>query len=157
MSGNSSVLRRRSSISQQQRQSFVNRGRRDSLVRSELLHLAPSVQRFWRVRVIVFGSQNSKIQPQLIFLQKARDDEGEYTTENLSPRSRRLMAVLPKPKSKEETVGLNLNRVNAQIAEGMDKIEKIQTLTSNFIQEHFERIPSDQVLAMHCHGCISAL
>ena len=43
-----SVLRRRSSISIQ-RQNSMRGGRRDSIVHSELLHLAPSVQRFWKV------------------------------------------------------------------------------------------------------------
>jgi hypothetical protein len=57
------------------------------------------------------------------------------------------MAVLPKPKSSEETVGLNLNRVQAQIAIGMDKIERIQSLTSDFIKDHFDRIPNEQVLS----------
>jgi hypothetical protein len=55
------------------------------------------------------------------------------------------MAVLPKPKTFEATVGLNLNRVQAQIAEGLDKIEQVQVLTSSFIKDHFERIPPDQV------------
>ena len=55
------------------------------------------------------------------------------------------MAILPKPKTFEVTVGLNLNRVQAQIAKDMVKIEQVQILTSSFIKEHFERIPPEQV------------
>jgi hypothetical protein len=78
-------------------------------------------------------------------LQKARTCAGIYSGENLSPRSKRLMAILPKPKTYEATVGLNLNRIQAQIAQDMDRIEQVQVLTSSFIRDHFERIPPDQV------------
>ena len=55
------------------------------------------------------------------------------------------MVYLPKPKAKHATASLNLNRVQEQIAEDMDKIKQVQLLTSSFIKEHFERIPSGQV------------
>ena len=55
------------------------------------------------------------------------------------------MVYLPKPKAKHATASLNLNRVQEQIAEDMDKIKQVQLLTSSFIKEHFERIPPDQV------------
>ena len=55
------------------------------------------------------------------------------------------MAYLPKPKTRQATASMNLNRVQAQIAEDMDKIKQVQLLTSSFIKEHFERIPPDQV------------
>ena len=56
------------------------------------------------------------------------------------------MALLPKPKSYEETVGLNLNRMQAQIAKDMDRIGQVQSLSSSFIKDYFEHIPTDQVL-----------
>ena len=43
------------------------------------------------------------------------------------------------------TVGLKLNRVQAQIAKDMDKIEQVQTLSGAFVIEHLKRIPSEQV------------
>lgn len=55
------------------------------------------------------------------------------------------MAFLPKPKTFEATVGVHLNRVQAQIAKDMDKIEQVQLLTSSFMRDHFDRIPPDQV------------
>ena len=79
-------------------------------------------------------------------LQKARSQTGSFKAENLSPRSRRLMAILPKPKTIQATLSSNLNRVQAEIAEDMHKIKQVQVLTSSFIKEHFERIRPGQVL-----------
>ena len=79
-------------------------------------------------------------------LQKARSQTGSFKAENLSPRSRRLMAILPKPKTIQATLSSNLNRVQAEIAEDMDKIKQVQVLTSSFIKEHFERIRPGQVI-----------
>jgi hypothetical protein len=55
------------------------------------------------------------------------------------------MSLLPKPKTSEAVVLLNLKRVKAQIANGMDQIKKVQYLASSFIKEYFERIPAVQV------------
>ena len=56
------------------------------------------------------------------------------------------MAILPKPKTIQATLSSNLNRVQAEIAEDMDKIKQVQVLTSSFIKEHFERIRPGQVI-----------
>ena len=78
-------------------------------------------------------------------MQHARTQEGCFTGENLSPRSKRLMDLLPKPKTPEATVLLNLKRVKAQVANGMDQIKRVQSLACSFIKEYFERIPADKV------------
>lgn len=80
-----------------------------------------------------------------VSLQRARTRTGAFSGENLSPRSRRLMNILPKPKSYAVTVGLNLNRVQTQITEDLDKMEQVQALISSFIKEYFERISPEKV------------
>ena len=81
----------------------------------------------------------------LLGLQRARTQSGSFRGDNLSPRSRRLMAYLPKPKNLQATVGFNLNRVHTQIAQDLDKIKQVQILASSFIKEHFEKISPEQV------------
>ena len=77
--------------------------------------------------------------------QQARSKEGSFTGENLSPRSKRFMSLLPKPKTPEAMVLLNLKRIKAQVAHGMDQIKSVQSLASSFLKEYFERIPPVQV------------
>ena len=79
-------------------------------------------------------------------MQKARASDGRYSGENLSPRSRHLMALLPKPKTVERAAVDDLNNMQAQVAHGMCKIEQIQRLSSSFIKEHFDRIHPGQVI-----------
>ncbi len=63
----------------------------------------------------------------------------------MSPRSRRFINLLPKPKTYEATVMKKLERVKAQVADGMEQIRRIQEISSSFIRHHFARIPLPQV------------
>jgi hypothetical protein len=79
------------------------------------------------------------------FGQHASTDSGSFTGENLSPRSRRLMSLLPKPKNMQDVILCNLNRIQMQVATEMGKIEHVQAVSSSFIREYFARIPPEKV------------
>jgi hypothetical protein len=124
----------------------------------ELMHLAPSIQRFWKVTQMFVNTYNCMRPsqsnlfytadfPDTSLLQLARTKEGDFTGENLSPRSQRLMNLLPKPKTSQAMVLVNLERVKTQVANGMDHVRKVQFLSSSFIREYFERIPPVQVVS----------
>jgi hypothetical protein len=55
------------------------------------------------------------------------------------------MSLLPKPKSLQDVILSNLNRMQEQVASEMGKIEKVQAQSSSFIRDHFARIPPEQV------------
>ena len=55
------------------------------------------------------------------------------------------MTLLPKPKTYEAKVLMNLQRVKAQVADGMSQIESVKLVASEFIKSYFERIPVHQV------------
>ena len=78
-------------------------------------------------------------------MQQARTSGGSFSGENFSPRSKRLMTLLPKPKTYEAKVLMNLQRVKAQVADGMSQIESVKLVASEFIKSYFERIPVHQV------------
>ena len=118
--------------------------------------LASPVRRFWKVFY--------EIEALYVFLylhdsvpmwQHARTKAGDFTGENLSPRSKRLMCFLPKPKSLQDVVISNLTRMQEQVASQMEKIEKVQALSSNIIRDYFARIPHQKVFKILHRLCSS--
>ena len=76
--------------------------------------------------------------------QKARDSNCGNAVP-LSPRSRRLIQYLPKPRTLTEVVRADLSHTIAQVAFEMGQIQRVQSLASSFIRTHFERKSPDQV------------
>jgi len=77
--------------------------------------------------------------------QQARGSDDKYDGRDLSPRSKRLMSLLPKPKTITERVRDNLQRVQGQVASGLDQIQKVHSIASSFTRQHFARIPREHV------------
>jgi uncharacterized protein involved in type VI secretion and phage assembly len=86
--------------------------------------------------------------PEPNLFQKARQTDG------ISPRSRRLLHLLPKPKNEIDKALARLTHVQGQMTQAMNEIQKIQQITSTFLKRHFELIPTEQVFQPKSTHCI---
>jgi hypothetical protein len=76
--------------------------------------------------------------------QKARVEDGGFTDQNISPRSKHLMSILPRPKP----FGKALKRMEdsqRRTAKNVENQDEVQALTGTFIRKTFESVDPEQV------------